>query len=228
MGVVVCRRVAEGAPILFVSRERDGGWRFLCGGADHDAEGSDAPQVACLECTVARDPTLNELAGLCLHHYAWRDAADARWQRGDRHEDFIVRAIDEHGWAVQIVPGGDDGPGFAYTVGLFARYRLPELICVGLRGEVMHAMLNECGARMRDRGPPALEVPFDGVLDDYPVLLRAVMSPDSYRRHVGYALWLYAGHNFPLLQLVYPDLAGRFPGEGGVNPALAAQQPLLL
>jgi hypothetical protein len=59
------------------------------------------------------------------------------------------------------------------------------------------------------------------------VKLRPVRDPASYREHVGYARWFYRGDEFPLLQLVWPDKAGRFPGEPGANPALARQQPLL-
>jgi hypothetical protein len=39
--------------------------------------------------------------------------------------------------------------------------------------------------------------------------------------------WFYRGWEFPLLQLMWPDRDGRFPGERGAATGLARQQPLL-
>ncbi len=142
-------------------------------------------------------------------------------------EDEIQEVFDRHGLFVMIVAADDEHPGFAYTIGLHRRHRHPELIVVGLRHEVMHAMLNDCGDRVAAGDPLPVDLPVAGILDAVDVRLRRVRAPDSYDEHVGYAIWFNGGRDFPLLQLVYPDLEGRFPGEPGVNPALAAQQPLL-
>ncbi|WP_136967893.1 DUF4262 domain-containing protein [Polyangium sorediatum] len=37
------------------------------------------------------------------------------------------------------------------------------------------------------------------------------MKTDEYRAHLGYAFWFYHGVEFPVLQVVWPDGAGRFP-----------------
>jgi hypothetical protein len=73
-GIFVCRRVMEGAPVLHVSHDKDGDWQFLCGGDQHGEGGSDHAAIQCLECTLARDPSLNELADLCGDWSADRDA----------------------------------------------------------------------------------------------------------------------------------------------------------
>jgi len=224
--VIVCDRVRQGHPILYVAHDEGGDWQFLCGG-QHDEGSGDGGSIGCLECVVADDPSLNDLADLCEDWSAERDQAGAAWRRHDHSEDFINETVKSHGWVVQLIREEGDLPAFAYTIGLHRTFGGPELIVVGLRTEVMHGMLNDCGERMRAGETLPVGTPFSGVLEDYDVLLRPVTSPESYREYVGYGLWFYGGPNFPLLQLVWPDKEGRFPGQEGANPFMKTQQPLL-
>jgi hypothetical protein len=48
-----------------------------------------------------------------------------------------------------------------------------------------------------------------------------------YREYVGYALWLYGGPDFPMVQCVWPLKSGHFPWDAGYDPAGATVQPLL-
>ena len=152
--VFVCSRVRDGAPVLFVSRDRDGDWQFLCGGNEHGDGGADGASLACLECVVAGDLTLNDVSDLCSNWTAERPGVGGAWRRHDRGEDFIVL----------------------------------------------------------------------GILEGYPVRLREVRSPDSYREHVGYALWFNQGYDFALQQVLWPDRDGRFPGDPDADPATTALQ----
>jgi hypothetical protein len=223
--VFVCDRIAAGASILVVAHDPDGDWQFLCDG-DHEAEG-DGVQVACLECVVAGDASLNDVADMCAGWSASRGDLGAAWTRRDDLEETIRETVARVGWFVIGVGSDDDGPGFAYTIGLHRSYGHPELIIVGLRVDVMHALLNVCGERIKAGETLPLDAPFSDVLDDYDVLLRPVREPQSYREHVGYALWFNGGPAFPLLQLVWPDKDGRFPGDPDAWSGLATQQPLL-
>jgi len=86
-------------------------------------------------------------------------------------------------------------------------------------------------ARVRD-GAPVLHVTHDAdgdwqFLCGGQVKLRPVRDRASYDEHLGYAIWFYNGRQFPVLQLVWPDKTGRFPGEEGVAESLATLQPLL-
>jgi len=226
--VFVCDRVRQGAPVLYVSHESDGDWQFLCGGSHGDLS-EDPGCLRCLECVVADDLTLNELADLGGNWSAERETWGGPWRRHDRGEAFIVEAVQEYGWAVELIEAGEGEaePAFAYTVGLYQSFGAPELIVFGLAQEVMHEMLNTCGERIKAGETLPVDEPFAGVLEDYAVKLRRVHAPESFREHVGYAIWFNDGKPFPLLQLVWPDKAGRFPGEPGVNPSLAKLQPLL-
>lgn len=76
----VCTRVRDGAPVLYVTHDEEGEWQFLCGG-DHPDSGEDKPVVVCMECAVARDPSLNELADLGIDTAASRECVGAGWKR---------------------------------------------------------------------------------------------------------------------------------------------------
>ena len=226
--VIICTRVKAGEAIVHVAHDSDGDWQFLCGG-EHSDEGPDGAVVACLECVVAEDLTLNDVADMCSNWSADRDGSGAAWKRHDHLEDTITDAVAEHGWFVAKIEAGesDDEPAFAYTVGLYKTYDHPELICIGLPTDVMHVMLNNCGHLIKTGPKPPVGPPFAEVLDDFKVLLREVRARNSYDEHVGYAIWLNGGREFPLLQLVWPDKEGRFPGDPGTHPLMAKKQPLL-
>jgi hypothetical protein len=182
-----------------------------------------------MECVVAGDLTLNELSDLREDWSAERDSVGGAWRRHDDAEDFIVHAVSEYGWAVELVEAGEaeSEPAFAYTVGLHKTFGAPELIVVGLSRDVMHEILNDLGEQIKAGQPLPVGEPISGIIEGYPVRLREVRAPESYRAHVGYALWFNGGYDFALLQVLWPDKQGRFPGDPDANAAVVALQPLI-
>ncbi|PTL82282.1 DUF4262 domain-containing protein [Vitiosangium sp. GDMCC 1.1324] len=225
-GVYSCSHVKEGAPILYVTHDREGDWQFLCGRIHDPSEGV----LLCLADVVARDPSLNSLAGLHHHHRAERQSTSHPWKLIDEADERIARHIEETGWSVQLIPEGksEAEPAFAYTIGLFHQYEHPELILFGMSLEDMHVVLNDC-ARLVKKGRrlrPGQKLG-DILAEGYELLLREVKAPQSYKEHVGYAIAFYKGLNFPLLQVLWPDARKRFPGEPGASEISGRHQPLL-
>ena len=147
----------------------------------------------------------------------------------DPTEVFIERNVREHGWAVNLIGAGDgpNEPAFAYTVGLFRNYSQPELIILGQPPRTMHCVLNALGDRVKAGKRFVTGERIGEILEGCDVLIREVRGFESYRDHVGYALWFYQGPSFPLFQVVWPDRNGRFPGDPNVVPGLEGRQPLL-
>lgn len=97
--VFVCARVLhDGAPVLWVSHNENGDWQFLCGGDHSKPETGDEGYLSCLECAVARDPSLNEMANLGFGKAAVREEVGGAWdvfenpsepedRTGDRDEE---------------------------------------------------------------------------------------------------------------------------------------------
>ena len=71
----------HGHPILLVCHDADDGvWQFFCGKTNDPAEG----RVIGLDCALAMDPSLAELADLPLGWRAWRERRGDPWVREPR------------------------------------------------------------------------------------------------------------------------------------------------
>ena len=223
---IVCTHVLdESKPILMVSHDADGDWQFLCGDEGHtDAKEA---KVVSLESVVVRDVSLNELATMCTAHVARREAVGGAWSIEDDTLANIRDTIDEHGWWVGLLPAEGEEPAFAYTIGLQQRFGHPELIVFGLALETMHVILNTCGELVREGASFAPGVPTSGILRGHDVSFRAVRDRASLGEYLGYATRYYGDRPLTVLQCLWPDKAGRFPGEPGAAPFLASAQPLI-
>ncbi|GGL14342.1 DUF4262 domain-containing protein [Deinococcus radiotolerans] len=139
----------------------------------------------------------------------------------------VLHLIQQQGWTVLTIPEDPEGPGFAFTVGLWAHDQHPELIMIGQPPDVMERTLSAAGQAIhaQQRRFSDGEVTPD-VLDGH--LCQFVAAPEqAYRDYLEYALWLYGNEAFPVLQCVWADPQGRFPWHPDAPKTLRAQQPLL-
>ncbi len=225
LGVYTCSHVIEeGQAILHVSHDNDGDWQFLCG-QDHRDLPSDSCRLVCLKHILARDSSLAPLVGkLCRNWSAWREEENAKWELQDDLEVIIPENIASFGWHVMIISGDAEGPGFAYSIGLFEGFGGPEILVVGLKSELMHHMINAIGERLKAGETFEAEGRYGGLLEGFDCAMRPV-APEHYRDYLGYARWYYQGDRFPVLHCIWPDKAGCFPWEAAFNPAWRGIQP---
>lgn len=151
----------------------------------------------------------------------------------DQWEAQVTSIIRRHGWFIQYVGGDtcsrpgcqcppDDGPPFAYTVGLFGMNH-PELLLFGLPPGPAASVLNSLAERVRSGESllPGIEVEVEAW--GRKVIPEVVPNPgeivfsanDFYRRPDEFSV--------SVLQISYPDEAGRFPWEKGSSGS--EQQP---
>ncbi len=131
-----------------------------------------------------------------------------------------IATVEQHGWCSLLVPGTVD---FAYTVGLWHSFQIPELVMFGLAGEHMQLWLNTCVERLREIGWPAAEAPFTGVIEGHQTMLRPV--DESWRDALfGTAYRFYGGWSVPIWQLVWPDGTGRWPWNDEATPSSRTRQ----
>jgi hypothetical protein len=156
---------------------------------------------------------------------AWLDQEDAR----------IKTVIRRYGWAIEYIGGGvcsapgcdggdDDGPPFAYTVGLFGLGH-PELLVFGLDPDTAFQLLDTCGQIVREDGAliPGQMLSFDQW--EHRVIPEEVPNPGDivftanrfYERPDEYSV--------PVLQLSYDDINGRFPWEEGYSHPESQPRP---
>jgi hypothetical protein len=150
------------------------------------------------------------------------DSRDQAWL--DQVDAGITAHVRRYGWHIEYVGGGscdrpgcgcgadDEGPPFAYTVGLFGLHH-PELLMFGVPKGLAARVLNTLGERIRS-GDTLLSGQLV-TLDDWPhsIIPEPVPNPGEI---VFTANRYYARpdeHSVPVLQLSYDDTAGRFPWE---------------
>jgi Domain of unknown function (DUF4262) len=154
---------------------------------------------------------------------------------GDRS---CIETVVRCGWQVILVGGdcscsncgkepdaADDGPAFAYTVGLMHRAGHPELAMTGLAPAVMHHALNVVADRVVRHG---LQVQPGDVIET--VLLNAPVVVDEVSaaglQHIGsWSAWFHRT-SVPALQLVWPTTSGVFAWQPGALPELDELQPV--
>lgn len=145
---------------------------------------------------------------------------------GDR---AILGDISRVGWSViQIDPddGDDTGPVYSFSIGLFHTHGHPEIILLGLRHEVAGQIINDIGGAVALGQKIELGRTYDEDFASVPLAFVEV-DPSNYKQYVGYALWLYGGPRFPMLQCVWPLKSGHFPWDKGYDKRGASIQPLL-
>jgi Domain of unknown function (DUF4262) len=133
-----------------------------------------------------------------------------------------VRAnVRRHGWHATAVT---ETPPWVYTTGLAGTYGHPELLVAGLAPGTAHGLLSAAARLVRDgrRLEPGTDIA--RVARGFPVRAADVWR-GSCRLSFGVADRYY-GRPVPVRQILWPDPAGRFPGEPGCDPEMAAVQDI--
>jgi hypothetical protein len=136
--------------------------------------------------------------------------------------------ISQYGWAVQSVFGTVENPGapFAYTIGLHDK-GVPELLVIGLPGEIAHPLINELATRMLALQASGLSLLGDYEPPGYPVLMRLIAAnPDTAS---GYATGAYnrSQGQASYIQVIWQDKHGHWPWQDEASEGFKAVQPVL-
>lgn len=120
----------------------------------------------------------------------------------------------------------EDGPGFAYSVGLFQSFGHPEIIIFGLSLELMHRLINDLGQMIRAGERFDDHSSSSDPLEGYRIRFRQV-APGARDYYFGAAVRFYGDEEFPSLHCIWPDRLGRYPWDTEANDAYRRLQPML-
>ena len=140
---------------------------------------------------------------------------------GDRK---LLSDIQHVGWHVVVIEEDEEGPGYAFSVGLFHSFDHPEMLLFGLDTTVR--LINIIAAQAAVGESFRSGESSDNIIDKFPVSFLTVPA-NQYRDYLGYALWFYESFDFPVLQCVWPDRSGLFPWEQGYDTRFLQLQPIL-
>ena len=141
----------------------------------------------------------------------------------------VLQDIQRIGWHVTgVFPSeGEEGPEWAFSIGLFHSFGHPEVMIVGLRRELCKDLVNVIGRQVKRGHRYDSEHLYTDILDGpYKCAFREV-SRRHYREYVGYAIWFYENDPFPLLQCFWPDKHNCLPWEDSCRKYVKSVQPLL-
>jgi len=140
--------------------------------------------------------------------------------------DRIATQVKEYGHSVVRIASSDYLPSFAYTVGLKETIDHPELICFGLKPELMHNILNDVVDIIKFSGAITTKREFKNIFKDS----RATFLEVDKRNISDYfkvAELYYNSSPFDAIQLVWTDPQNLFPWEENFNESFKYKQPLL-
>lgn len=136
-----------------------------------------------------------------------------RWDTVDQQ---MLKGIEEQGFGVFSVGGDPEYPSFAYTIGLSDRC-LPQLLAIGISlraaGAIVHHLATDwvSGKLTNDS--------IDKRLEDYanlPVVLKPINDPAVWGEYmVQMDRFRSTDNEVRVLQVVFPDMNGKFPWESG-------------
>jgi len=140
-------------------------------------------------------------------------------------EEKITNNVLDYGWHVVKVEATEYLPSFAYTIGLWKKYKHPELIAFGLTTETLHSILNIGGdiAKSGSRLFPNCEN--DELFENSKAYILEV-NPNNLSDYFGYGIW-FNESEFPALQIVWTDRNQNFPWEENFEEEFIYRQPLL-
>ena len=139
---------------------------------------------------------------------------------------IITQHVEKYGWHAAMLETDGYLPTFVYTIGLYKTFGHAELISFGLKLELLHGLLCDCAELIENGYTIESYKPYNQFLDRYPVQFIPVLGA-HYPEYFGYAGWFYGSWDFPAIQLVWPDMEGRFPWEEDFNDNLYLKQKLL-
>ena len=153
----------------------------------------------------------------------------AHWRTIEHKESFelTLSNIEEFGWHAMLIKG-ETWSRFAYTVGAYDAFGVPELIVVGLLEKTAHIAMKLAIEAMRS-GIDLTVGRHPNIVGEVGVEVRPVSR--EWYEHVMYRTnWYYSGEPVPVLQIIYPDLDGHFQWDEGFNdyflqPMLAPGSP---
>ena len=135
--------------------------------------------------------------------------------------------IEEYGCHLTLIDADNYMPAFVYSIGLFKKFGHAEIICFGLKTEVMASIINHACDLIKNGETLTTDKSYRGFLEGFPIQFIHV-DKKYYQNYVGYAgLFYNQSFDFPLLQLVWTDKQNNFPWDKDFNPDWKFKQPIL-
>ncbi len=129
---------------------------------------------------------------------------------------------------MHVAPGvNPDTPGWSYTIGLWHKYQLPEVILIGLDYKLAEIILDNLHISIRDEEQTYTDgTAATDILRGYVCFFKTI-EPAVYGDWFAADRWFYDGTDFPAVQLLWPNTFAVYPWEDNADDYLRWCQPIL-
>ena len=138
----------------------------------------------------------------------------------------IATIVGKHGWFIALFTASDYLPSFAYTIGLWQKFKHPEIIAFGLTTETLGSILNIAGDKVKSGELINTNQLSDDFFENGSTQFVKVHE-ESLKDYFGYGLEYYDYEVFPALQMVWTDRNNKFPWDDDFEEEFKIKQPLL-
>lgn len=143
-----------------------------------------------------------------------------------RDEERTRSDIEKYGLTVIMLEATDYLPSFAYSIGLWEKYKHPEIISFGLTLKTLHAIINDVGDLIKHGQIIEIGKTYPDIFNNGRAEFINV-DKKNLGNYFGYAIDFYNSKEFPALQLVWTDRNDKFPWETNFEEEFIYKQPLL-
>lgn len=152
---------------------------------------------------------------------------DQHAQHDNEAKQAILSNIEEFGCHISLLEADNYLPAFVYSIGLYKKYAHPEIICFGMKTEVMASLINHACDLIKGGEVLSPGKLYPGFLEGFKIQFIEV-DKAFYHNYLGYAGWFYdMSFDFPALQIIWPDKQNNFPWDESFNADWKFKQPLL-
>lgn len=143
-----------------------------------------------------------------------------------RDDNRTASDIEKFGLSVIIIEATDYLPSFAYSVGLWQKFKHPEIICFGLRNHTLHSIINDAAEIVKNGQTIEPNKIYNELFENSKAEFLNV-DERNLDNYFGTAIEFYKSKEFPALQLIWTDREDKFLWETGFEKKFIYKQPLL-
>jgi len=143
-----------------------------------------------------------------------------------RNNERTISDIEKYGLTVILVEATDYLPSFGYSIGLWQRFKHPEIISFGLTVNTLQGIINNAADIVKEGRTIKIGPSYSEIFEGADAKFIEVDNRNLYD-YFGTAIDFYNSDKFPALQLVWTDRNNKFPWESGFEEEFLIKQPLL-
>ena len=143
-----------------------------------------------------------------------------------KNDEQTKSNIEKFGLSVIIIEATNYLPAFAYSIGLWQKFKHPELICFGLQTQTLHTIINNVADLVKKGEIIQTGKIYNNVFENSSAEFLNI-DIRNLSDYFGTAIDFYNSKEFPALQLVWTDRNDKFPWEKDFEEIFFYRQPLL-